>query len=60
LGLGCFFIIFFVPTPWAYLGGTLLIGISTYHSFVELNKRLDIKEAIININRKRKSAINRK
>jgi hypothetical protein len=49
-----------VPTPWAYLGGTLLIGISTYHSFVELNKRLDIKEAIININRKRKSAINRK
>jgi O-antigen/teichoic acid export membrane protein len=49
LGVGCFFIIFFVPTPWAYLGGTLLIGISTYHSYVELNKRLDIKEAIINI-----------
>jgi len=58
LGLGCFFIIFFVPTPWAYLGGTLLIGISAFHSFVELNKRLDIKGAIINIKRKRENGGN--
>lgn len=58
LGLGCFFIIFFVPTPWAYLGGTLLIGISTYHSFVELNKRLDIKGAIVNIKRKKENGGN--
>ena len=58
LGVGCFFIIFFVPTPWAYLGGTLLIGISAFHSFVELNKRLDIKEAIINIKRKKENGGN--
>ena len=44
LGLGCFLVIFFAPTLWAYLLGTLLIAISSYHSFRELNKRLDIKE----------------
>lgn len=59
LGVGCFFVIFFAPTPWTYLGGTLLIGISTYHSFVGLNKRLDIKGAIINIKGKRENGGNR-
>lgn len=58
LGIGCFFVIFFMPTPWAYLGGTLLIGISTYHSFVELNKRLDIKGAIVNMKRKKENGGN--
>jgi len=53
LGVGCFFIIFFVPTPWAYLLGTAFIGISIYHSFRELNKRLDIKGAITNIKKNR-------
>jgi O-antigen/teichoic acid export membrane protein len=49
LGLGCFFVIFFAPAPLSYLIGTLLIAISIYHSFRELNKRLDIKGAIINL-----------
>ncbi len=55
LGLGCFFVIFFAPTPWAYLLGTLLIAFSAYHSFGELNKRLDIKGAIIHIKRNREN-----
>ena len=53
LGLGCFFIIVFVSTPWSYILGTTFIGISIYHSFRELNKRLDLKGAIINIKRNR-------
>jgi hypothetical protein len=44
-----------VPTPWEYLVGTAFIGISIYHSFKELNKRLDIKAAIVNIKKKREN-----
>ncbi|MEJ5268102.1 MAG: O-antigen translocase [Bacteroidales bacterium] len=58
LGVGCYFIIFFAPTPWAYIGGTLLIGISAFHSIVELNKRLDIKGAIVNIKKKKENGGN--
>jgi len=58
LGLGCFFVIFFVPTPWEYLVGTAFIGISIYHSLKELNKRLDIKGAIVNIKRKKENGAN--
>jgi len=55
LGLGCFFVTLFIPTPWSYLFGTLLIAISAYHSFRELNKRLDIKGVIIHIKKNREN-----
>lgn len=51
LGLGCFLAIFFAPTPWAYLLGTLLIAISAYHSVIQLNKRVDLKEIFFKKNK---------
>jgi len=48
LGILCFLSIKIFPTPWAYVAGTLLMVISFWFSFVELNKRIDLKSLIIN------------
>ncbi len=44
--LCCFLSIIFVPQPYSYLVGIILIAISTYYSFYEMNKRIDINYVI--------------
>ncbi len=46
LGLACFLTIKLIPTPWVYIVGTVIIAISSWISFKELDKRMDIKEMI--------------
>ncbi|MDC6389768.1 O-antigen translocase [Maribacter sp. PR1] len=46
LALICFGIIKFVVTPWAYLCGLPFIIVSSWYSFKELDKRIDIKSII--------------
>jgi O-antigen/teichoic acid export membrane protein len=48
IGLSCFLIIKFVPVQWAYSIGILLILVSCWYSYMELDKRIDIKNIIKN------------
>lgn len=45
-GLCCFFAVRYFATPWAYLIGIVFIGFSIWNSFLEIDKRLGIKELI--------------
>lgn len=48
IGISCFFIIKFVPSPWSYFLGLPLIYISSWYSFQELDKRIGLKNLIKN------------
>ena len=48
-GLLCFITIRFLPTPWSFIPGGIIIIFSTLLSFKEMNKRLDLKTIWINI-----------
>ena len=48
IGLVCFGLIRFVPSPWNYLIGSLMVAISVYYSFKELEKRMGIIDVIKN------------
>ncbi|WP_457617687.1 O-antigen translocase [Lutibacter sp.] len=52
LGIACFLTIKYVATPWAYGLGILLIFISSWVSYKELDKRMDIKGMIKNFRKK--------
>ena len=46
LGLACFLTIKLVPTPWAYVAGIPFILASSWVSYKELDKRMDIKSIL--------------
>jgi O-antigen/teichoic acid export membrane protein len=46
LGLLCFFIIKLMPTHWAYLAGIPVICFSTWFSFKEMDKRIELKSIL--------------
>ena len=48
-GLVCFIIIRYVPAPWSYVPGGLMIACSTALSLIELDKRLGLKAIWTNI-----------
>lgn len=48
LGLSCFLIIKFMPTPWAYLVGLPFIFVSGWYSFVELDRRMGLRSIMSN------------
>lgn len=53
LGVICFVVMEFLAAPYSYFVGVLLSSISIGYSYIELNKRLDIKQIIQKfINRK--------
>ncbi len=52
LGIICFFIIRYIPTPWAYMTGLPFIGLSSWLSFKELDNRIGIKNVIVGFLRK--------
>jgi O-antigen/teichoic acid export membrane protein len=52
LGLLCFVITMFVPTPLAYILGLPFILISAWFSFKELDKRMDLKGIMNNYRKK--------
>lgn len=47
LGILCFSCMKLIPQPWAYIAGALLIGLTTWHSFQELEKRIELRSLII-------------
>ena len=49
LGILCFLCSFYIPHPWSYLVGSFLISISCVHSFREMDKRLNLKDAWLKI-----------
>ncbi|WP_461442806.1 O-antigen translocase [Maribacter sp.] len=49
LALVCFALIKFITTPWMYIIGVLIILISVWYSFKELDKRLGLKEILKNL-----------
>jgi len=52
LGLICFMVVKLIPTPWAYVVGMPFIFVSSWISYKELDKRMDIKEIIKNLKKK--------
>jgi O-antigen/teichoic acid export membrane protein len=46
LGLICFFIMKLIPTPWNYLTGIPVIGLSAWYSLREMDKRIGLKSII--------------
>lgn len=48
LALSCFLLVKFIDKPYSYFFGTILILISIFHSYVELDKRLGLKVIISN------------
>ncbi len=46
LALSCFFVVNFISTPYSYLPGILLIVVSGWYSYKELEKRIGLKEII--------------
>ncbi len=53
LGIVCFAISKFVATPGNYVVALPFIGLSIWYSFIELDKRLDLKGLIINFKNKK-------
>lgn len=53
--LGClsFLCSLWLATPWSYILGVLLIGVSCLYSFHEMNKRLNLKEAWTNFKKRK-------
>ena len=47
LGLTCFLIVNFLNAGFSYILGTLLIIVSLYFSYFEINKRIDIKALLL-------------
>ena len=47
IGLLCFFIIKYIPTPWAYMAGIPFICFSAFSSFREMDKRMGLKNSLI-------------
>jgi O-antigen/teichoic acid export membrane protein len=54
LGVLCFVTSKFLASPFNYIGGSLIILISSYYSFRELNRRLGLKSLIMDKLRKTK------
>lgn len=52
LTLGCFLIVKFVPSPYKYMLGTVIILASLFHSFYELNSRIDLKSIAVKVRAK--------
>jgi len=52
LAISCFLVILFSEKPYSYIVGTGLIVISSWYSYRELDKRIEIKELLINIKRR--------
>ncbi|MBN2486823.1 MAG: O-antigen translocase [Bacteroidales bacterium] len=48
LGVACFLILRTLETPWTYLAGSAIIALSAVYSFIELDKRIGIKEIVRN------------
>lgn len=53
IGLLCFLFIYFSSSIWTYLIGTLLIAVSAWHTWVELDKRMQLKEAFLRLKNKK-------
>ncbi|MDV7140120.1 O-antigen translocase [Maribacter sp. TH_r10] len=51
--MSCFFIIKFTPLPYSYIYGTPIILFSAWYSFKELDKRMDLKELLGKITKKK-------
>ncbi len=47
LAIICFLIISFIPKPYTYIIGTILVGISGWFSVRELDKRLNLKQILL-------------
>ena len=47
IGLLCFFVIKYIPTPWAYIAGIMFICFSVFSSFREMDKRMGLKNSLI-------------
>lgn len=52
LGVLCFIIAKFIPSPWNYIVGLPFIAISIWYSFKELDKRMDLKDVLKKIRKK--------
>lgn len=46
-GIACFCVVKFIPNPYQYIVGSLLIIVSSVYSFKELDKRLGLKSLIL-------------
>jgi O-antigen/teichoic acid export membrane protein len=46
LGIVCFCLMKFLSTPWSYIVGILFIFMSSWYSFIELDKRMDLKNIL--------------
>jgi len=49
LAVGCFLAVRIAGNAYAYISGVVLIGAATRYSYYELDKRLDLKEIILNL-----------
>jgi len=52
LAIICLIFVKVIEDPYSYIGGSVIIAISSYYSFQELNERLDIKSLLQNIKNK--------
>lgn len=52
LALACFLVIKFIPSPWTYVVGIPFIAASGWYSYIELDKRLHLKEILNNYRKK--------
>ena len=52
MGILCFLITMFVPNPWNYFVGLPFILISLWFSYIELDKRMDLKGILNNYRKK--------
>lgn len=43
LAVVCLAVVKLTPVPYSYIGGSIIIAISTWHALMELDKRLDLK-----------------
>jgi len=52
LALACFTSVNLLERPWSYIPGVLLITISLFYSYKELDKRIEIKSVLLSIKEK--------
>jgi len=52
IGIACLLLVKFMPQPWAYIAGVLLIGLSILLSLREMDKRIDLLELWHNLKNK--------
>lgn len=48
LGIVCFLIVSFIPRPWSFFTGFIIVGISCYITIIELNKRINLISIVKN------------